>query len=308
MERRASDASVLGMSMEARMARIEGMMESLVQERGVSATPRGSMERDEAVGDGFLSEAAMQAASDLFGPHLARAQRASSKLASPERTRHSMSAMSLSNGADSPATIRVGSSSFPFPHPADYQRYIDFLFTDLSAYYPCINEAEFRIRSEQMLATQAIHSSDVCFLALHYIAFACSDIAVDAFPVSVGGSPPGWHWFQAANDLVGQRELSGRGDLSLIQYLIIKVSSCIQVSHAFADNLDRLSDIRRHSECCVQCHRNRVPSVLPVRPPSTVILAKLYAFRDTYAATHFLDDLFSGPQDIAELWTSVLHT
>jgi len=229
MERRASDASVLGMSMEARMARIEGMMESLIQERGVSATPRGSLERDEAISDGLLSEAAMQAASDLFGPTLAPARRASSKLASPERTRHSISVMSPSNGADSPATIRVGSTNFSFPHPADYQRYMDFLFNDLNLYYPCINEADFRMRSEHMLAAQTIHSSDICLLALHYIVFACADIAVDSFPVSVGAKPPGWHWIQAATDLAGQRELSGRGDLSLIQYLVLKVSGCIQL-------------------------------------------------------------------------------
>ena len=201
------------------MARIEGMMESLIHERGLSATPRGSIERDDAMSDGLLGEVAMQAASDLFGPNLA----------SPRRTRHSISITTPSNGADSPATIRLGSSSFPFPNPADYQKCMDFLFNDLGPYYPCVNEADFRARSEHMLAAQAIHSSDVCFLALHYIVFACSEIAVDAHVVGAGAKTPGWQWFHTANDLAGQRELSARGDLSLIQYLIIKVSGCLSM-------------------------------------------------------------------------------
>jgi hypothetical protein len=222
VERRASDASVLGMSMEARMARIEGMMESLVQERSLSAPSRGSTEYDEAISDGLLSDIGVQAARDLFGPALTEARRPSSQLASPERTRQSMALMSPSNGADSSATIRVGSYSYPFPDPTGYQNYMELLFNDLTGYYPCINEAEFRMRSAQMLAAPAIHDSDVCFLALHYAAFACCHIATD--PVSAGQKLPGWQWFETANDLAGRKELSGKGDLSLIQYLILKVS------------------------------------------------------------------------------------
>jgi hypothetical protein len=214
-DRRASDASVLGMSMEARMARIESMMESLVQERALTVTPGGSMERDDIISD------------ELFTSHFSHGRRASSKLECPEWTRPSTSAPSLSNRADSPATVRLGSTNLLFPRPFDYQKYIDFLFHDLSPYYPCINEADFRMRSEQMLAAPVIHNSDTCFLALHYMIFACSDIAVDSFPVGVNPKPPGWQWFNAADDLVRQRELSGRADMSLIQYLVLKVSHCV---------------------------------------------------------------------------------
>lgn len=216
-ERRASDASVLGMSMEARMARIEGMMESLIKERGATAVPTATMELDEAVSDGMLSPR-------LANAH-AHARRPSSTLESPERARQSVS---LASGADSPAALRIGPNTVPFPQPGDYQRHLDVFFGELSAYYPCVNEADFRMRSERMLAVGVVHESDVCFLALHHIIFACSDIATSTFEGGPGIRPPGWQWFQVARDVAAAREISGKGDLSLIQYLVLKVSGCVK--------------------------------------------------------------------------------
>lgn len=226
IERRASDASVLGLSMEARMARIEGMMETLIQERTMGSTPRGSMERDDTASDIILGDAPVQAAGDIFNPSLAQARHSSFKLESPERPRLSTSGASPSSSADSNVTIRLGSKSLVFPNPADYQKYIDFFFADLNPYYPCINEADFRIRSERTLATSMIHNNDATLLALNYMVFACSDIAVDVSPQATANSKPaGWHWFQAAADALGKRELNGRGDLTFIQYLILEVGS-----------------------------------------------------------------------------------
>ncbi|PSN75475.1 hypothetical protein BS50DRAFT_671616 [Corynespora cassiicola Philippines] len=218
IERRASDASVLGLSMEARMARIEGMMESLIHDRSVAFTPRGSMERDEAMS---VSESLYHAPLEPFNPQLA-SQRPSLSFPrdSPERIRHSMSATSPSSSADSVATIRVGPRSLAFPSPVDYAKYIDFYFADINPTHPCINEADFRARSERVLGARSIHPTDVCFLALNYIVFAVSDILVDATPPGVNSRPPGWQWFQLADELVGKRQLSGRSDLSLIQFLI----------------------------------------------------------------------------------------
>ncbi|KAF2641040.1 hypothetical protein P280DRAFT_398970 [Massarina eburnea CBS 473.64] len=222
IERRASDASVLGLSMEARMARIEGMMDTLLHERGATLTPRMSMEREDTVSDIMQSDTTMQGLGESFFPNLVHTRHLSFKNESPDRARQSLSMAMPYTGAESPATICVGSRSFPFPNPTEYQKCINFFFADLSHYYPCVNEAEFRTRSEKMLTAPSVQPADVCFLALNYIILACAEITLNTQP-TLQCKPSGWQWFQAADELVGKKALGGQGDLSLIQHLILKV-------------------------------------------------------------------------------------
>ncbi|OAF99922.1 uncharacterized protein CC84DRAFT_1168833 [Paraphaeosphaeria sporulosa] len=225
VERRASDASVLGMSIEARMARIESMMDSLILERARTATPRTSMERDAAASDrlhaDFLMQIAGEATMSAFPP-IAEGDLDFDN--GPARLRHSLSAVSPASSADAAATIRVGHKTLAFPNPAEYQRYLDIFFDDIAPYYPCVNELDFRINSEKLLSAPAIQADHVSLLALNYIVFACSDIATS---LDVASSPsqvssPGWQWFRAADELVGKRKLSGQVDLCLIQFLALE--------------------------------------------------------------------------------------
>jgi hypothetical protein len=197
--------------MEARMARIESMMEALVQDRGIGITPRGSIEREEAISDGF----------ETFGANLVPGKQTAFPFDSPD-SRHRLS-ISSPSGSELTASIRIGSKTLAFPNTSDYQKYVNLLFTDVNPYNPCVNEGEFRARGEQMLVSRVIHPSEVSFLALNYILFACVDILFDVTPPGVNSKPPGWHWFQIADELVGKRKLSGRGDLGLIQFLLWEV-------------------------------------------------------------------------------------
>jgi hypothetical protein len=227
MDRRTSDASQLGNSIEARMARMEGMMEVLIQERGIGTTPRGSIEREEAFVDGFHGDTALHPPIEAFSANLAAVrQQLGFPPESPEsRTRQSISAVSPSSSTESTSTIRLGSRNLPFPNQNDYQKYVDYFFSSITPYYPCVNEAEFRVRSESMLATRVINASDISFLALNYIIFSCADILVDTTNPGTVTKPPGWQWFETADQLVGKRKVSGRGDLSLIQFLIWEAST-----------------------------------------------------------------------------------
>ncbi|KAL5447334.1 hypothetical protein PMIN07_009661 [Paraphaeosphaeria minitans] len=225
VERRASDASVLGLSMEARMARIESMMDSLILERARTATPRTSMERDAAAGDrlhaDFLMQIAGEATMSAFPP---MAEGDLDFENAPGRLRHSISAVSPASSADAAATIRVGHNTLAFPNPAEYQRYLDIFFEDIAPYFPCVNELEFRINSEKLLSAPAIQADHVSLLALNYIVFACSDIATsfDTASSTLQVSYPGWQWFRAADELVSKRKMSGQVDLCLIQFLALE--------------------------------------------------------------------------------------
>ncbi|PVH93970.1 hypothetical protein DM02DRAFT_618919 [Periconia macrospinosa] len=229
IERRASDASVMGLSMEARMARIEGMMETLIQERGTTTTPRMSSEREEAIADAMHTDPNLQSAGELFFPNFIQQRHQSFHLDSIERPRLSASMASPISGTESPVTIRVGSKSFAFPAPADHQKAVDFFFSDLSAYHPCINEAEFRLRSDKMLSSPALQQNDIYFLALSYMVFACAEIAVETTASRATLKPAGWPWFQAADELVDKKVAVGQGDLTMIQYLIFKTVYLIAV-------------------------------------------------------------------------------
>lgn len=133
------------------------------------------------------------------------------------------------------STIRVGSSKLPFPNPTEYTAYIEFFFDDINPCHPCANEADFRRRSEKLCAGSSVDNSEVCFLALNYIIFACADVLLGISTSGKQRAPPGWQWYLAANELVGGRKVSGRGDFSLVQFLVYEVSPKLFVSEQRSD-------------------------------------------------------------------------
>jgi hypothetical protein len=224
-ERRASDASTRGMSMEARMARIEAMMEALMRDRGLTMTPMGSVEREENGSDGFRGDAALPVPPlDPINPALAFMGQPS--LFSHEPSDRGNSALSVPGSpynVEPTHLIQLGNKKLPYPSPADYQQYLASFFTDIHLSHPCIDEPEFRSRSEHMLANTAIPPEDCQFLALNYTIFACCDILLNVAPIDTG-KPKGWRWLELADDLVDKRSLlSGSGDLTLIQCVLFQV-------------------------------------------------------------------------------------
>ncbi|KAF2650348.1 hypothetical protein K491DRAFT_608984 [Lophiostoma macrostomum CBS 122681] len=225
MERRGSDASVLGLSMEARMARIEGMMESLIQDRYAGMNPRSSSEIEDVTMDEYNGEAMAQANMDAFAASLVPVR--APPPAIPRHVAHlpqhqSVPANNAFDRVEDAPTVRHGGRDLHFPDPEDYQRYISAFFRDLNKYYPCVNETLFRSQSDAMLASTTINDDYTCHLALTYIIFACMDVLGDAARSGLRGRPAGWQWFQLADGLVDKRKFSGRGDLGLVQCLVFQ--------------------------------------------------------------------------------------
>jgi hypothetical protein len=215
VERRASDASVPGLSMEARMARVETMIEALLHDRAMAITPSGSIERDDAATDMAMSMPML----DPVNPALAL-------LGQPSHTAPSQEdPISTIDPFLSPdmTVLRVGNRTLAFPTPLVYQTYTTTFFQKLQSFHPCIDEHLFCMRSDHMLSKGDVHSDDVCFLGLNYIIFAWQDISTGVKPSNGNATPPGWHWLQLADDVVGTRQLHGQGDHSLAQFLLFKV-------------------------------------------------------------------------------------
>lgn len=215
-ERRAGDAGALGLSMEARMARVEAMMETLLQDRAVTIMAHGGMERSESGSDMAISMPLL----DPINPALALLGQSSQN---PYPQGSPASAIDPLLSTDT-TTLRIGSRSIPFPTPIVYQGYIDSFFRELQCFHPCVNERLFRTRSGNMVAKSEVHSDDACFLALNYIIFAWRDALSEApEPTPDDNKPAGWHWLQIADDVVGRRQFYGQGDVSLAQFLVFKV-------------------------------------------------------------------------------------
>ncbi|KAJ4982653.1 fungal specific transcription factor domain-containing protein [Stagonosporopsis vannaccii] len=212
-ERAASDAGAVGLSMEARMARIEAMMETLLQERSLYSMSSASAGRDDSGGDlpmpMSISDPINPALSFLDqSPHVVHPQDAIDPLLDTETT-----------------SIRVGSQSFVFPAPATYQNYIDNFFRETQLFHPCIDEHLFRARSAKMLSGADIHPDNACFLALNYVVFALRVVLTEIVPPESDHKLPGlpgWHWLLLADDVIGKRQLYGQGDISLAQFLLFK--------------------------------------------------------------------------------------
>ncbi|KAJ4340612.1 hypothetical protein N0V95_007437 [Ascochyta clinopodiicola] len=204
-ERRSSDASALGLSMEARMARVEAMMEALLHDRAMTATPNASLERAESASDVVMSTSMSMPILDTINPTLA--------LLDPLL------------GTDI-TTLRLGNRTLVFPTPAAYQGYVDSFFRELQCFHPCVDEQAFRLRGENVLSKPEVHQDDVCFLALNYIIFAWHDASIETTGPNPNNKPAGWHWLQLADDIVGSRQLYGQGDVSLAQFLVFKALYC----------------------------------------------------------------------------------
>ncbi|KAF1829155.1 hypothetical protein BDW02DRAFT_574240 [Decorospora gaudefroyi] len=182
-DRRASDASVRGMSMEARMARIEAMMEALLRDRDDTAFSMPPLDPINPV-LAFMGQQPTQSSP----PHL----------------------------------IHLGNRPLPFPSPAEYEHYLSSFFTDVHLSHPCIDEAAFRSRSEQMLASTVIPPAEGHFLALNYIIFACCDVLLNVTPADAG-KPIGWRWAEIADHVLDKKSLlGGSGDVTLIQCLLFQ--------------------------------------------------------------------------------------
>ena len=118
-----------------------------------------------------------------------------------------------SSGSSGCIEIRMGSQTLPFPSPQQYHNYLDFFFDDINACHPCVNEADFRTRSEKLISSPHLDRRESCFLALHYIIFACADVLQDVSPPEEARHSPGWNWYWAADELVGRSKFNGQGDL-----------------------------------------------------------------------------------------------
>ncbi|EUC30313.1 hypothetical protein COCCADRAFT_28788 [Bipolaris zeicola 26-R-13] len=224
--RRTSDASARGMTMEARMARVEAMMEALMRDRGLTMTPMGSVERDDGASDGFRGgDAAAFPIPPLDPINPALAFMGQSALFSQEPSNPTSSTISGPESSfivETPHLVHLGGRSMSFPSPAEYQQYLMSFFTDIHLSHPCIDETDFRSRGEQMLANAAIQPEERHFLALNYIVFACCDALLNVSPLDAS-KPAGWRWSEIADDLLDKKSLvSGNGDLTLIQCVLFQ--------------------------------------------------------------------------------------
>ncbi|KAF2998582.1 hypothetical protein E8E13_006361 [Curvularia kusanoi] len=213
-EQRLTDANALGLSMEARMARIESMMDALLQERTMFTSPHRSVERDESCND-----MGMSLSIPMPMPHLMHPPTSLSSQASPP-VPHSQDAIDPSLDTEM-SSLRVGSQTLAFPVQHLYEKYVDCFFRQLQMFHPCVDEELFWTRSARMLSAPEVLPNDVCFLGLNYMIFAMY-IAVIGGTRSYESKPAGWHWLQLADDVVGQRQFYGQGDVSLAQYLVLK--------------------------------------------------------------------------------------
>ncbi|KAH7070132.1 hypothetical protein FB567DRAFT_598677 [Paraphoma chrysanthemicola] len=213
-ERRESDASVMGLTMEARMARIEAMMDALMHDRGLAFTPSGSIEREGS--DGFRSESAFSMPIlDPIHPALDHMGHPS-----PDRV---LAPAALANAVirqDATAHVRVGNRLLPFPTPERYQQYVAHFFGHVHPRHPCVDEIDFDAHTQRVVTEGAAGPSDAHFVALCYAIFACCDAVLHLTPSPSGSKPPGWHWYEIARDIADSNARPGANSgLALVQGL-----------------------------------------------------------------------------------------
>ena len=180
---------------------------------------------------GITGDTAFQAPLDTFNANLAPIRERLGYQDSASSSTHdqgshvaSCSSPTESSSSKPLETISCGRRHLPFPDKAEYTRYLDFFFNDINPCHPCLNEADFRHRCRSLLMERTVDSTEVCFLALNYILFACTDILVHVSPTQERGRLPGWRWYLAADELMQKRKISGRGDFSLAQFLVYEVT------------------------------------------------------------------------------------
>ncbi|KAH7381377.1 hypothetical protein DE146DRAFT_670431 [Phaeosphaeria sp. MPI-PUGE-AT-0046c] len=220
-QRRPSDNGPAGMTMEQRMARMEAMMEALAQNRGLHFTPSGSLEREESLGHRSESAFSMPILDPI---HPALEQMVQQP---PEQSRQLEPSTEPLPRLDATVLVRIGGHDQPLPFPDEFSHilYVSTFFGDIHLRHPCIDKADFHARTSKILANGAIETTDVHFLALCYIVFACSQ-AVNQDPLPPGADDndhPGWRWYLLADGLIDKKALLGGCDpLVLIQYLLFQ--------------------------------------------------------------------------------------
>jgi hypothetical protein len=243
------------MTMEERMARMEMMMEALAHDRGLAFTPDGRLARDESVGRRSETAFTMPILDPIHPALDHMAQQ------SPER----MLAETTDMGPDATAFVRAGNQNIPFPDPARYQQYVAIFFGDVHLRHPCVDETEFNARTQRVVTSGTTDSSDIHFLALCYVVFACCDVLLDVVPAAAsdGDRPPGWQWYQLADGIVDKKSLlGGSNDLTLVQYLLYQV--CLSVFEHL-----HFSDASRLYICPTPtCHLSPMPPSGQLAPPS----------------------------------------
>jgi hypothetical protein len=233
------------MTMEERMARMEMMMEALANDRGLSFTPDGRLARDQSVGRRSETAFTMPILDPIHPALDHMAQQ------SPEQMQHSLLAETTGMEPDATAFVRAGNQNVPFPDPARYQQYVAIFFGDVHLRHPCVDEAEFNAHTQRVVTSGTTDSSDIHFLALCYVVFACCDILLDVVPAAAGDGdrPPGWQWYQLAESIVDKKSLlGGSDDLILVQYLLYQV--CLSV----AKNLHHSDVTRLYISPTPTCH------------------------------------------------------
>lgn len=212
--------------MERRMARIEAMMEALMQERGITQTPIGSIEREEAFNEGYRGSSVHPLPFlDPINPALTQMDPGQDvRYGSHDWTQPSPTQLQALTASDPhvPAeAVRVGNRTLSFPGPDQYRQYLTTFFSDLHFRHPCINEDHFRSLGGDLLGSGIIQPEDTFLLALHYIIFACCDILVEPLPSDPASKPGGWNWYLLADSLYEKSLLfDGPCDLLLLQLLL----------------------------------------------------------------------------------------
>ncbi|KAJ8133242.1 hypothetical protein O1611_g380 [Lasiodiplodia mahajangana] len=218
-------------AIEARMKNMESMIRTLVE-----LIPQGSARANHELPQldeesGFQGDTAFRAPVNAFNLQLASLREqlghptslssSNQRMEDAHTHRDSMSTVT-NQSTDALKTMRLGGKSLSFPSEVQYARYLDFIFKDINASHPCLNEMDFRSRSKRLVSTHMLEPSDACFLATNYILFACTDILTDVSLIQNQNRLPGWQWYLAADDIMCHRKLSGRDGLDLIQLLIFE--------------------------------------------------------------------------------------
>ena len=206
------------------MARVEAMMEALMRDRGLTMTPMGSVEREDGGSEGFRGDSSFLIPPlDPINPALAFMGQPSLSQDTPNPAHSAIPGPESSFSAEPPHLIQLENRTMPFPSPLEYQQYLLSFFNDIHLSHPCIDETEFRSRSEHVLASPVIQPGERHFLALNYIIFACCDVLLNVSIAHVS-KPAGWAWSEMADELLDKKSLlSGNGDLTLIQCVLFQV-------------------------------------------------------------------------------------
>jgi hypothetical protein len=258
-----SDSGMAGATLEDRMARIEAIMEALLHERNMACTPTGTMEREDS--EGCKSDMAFSMPIlDPIHPDLDQIPHQS-----PELISHATLAVNPAMAPHAAAFVRAGNDNLPFPDPARYQQYVAHFFGDIHLRHPCVSEPDFNVRTQRVVTNGATDPSEVHFLAVCFVVFACCDALLDTIPSAATHRKkvPGWHWLQLADSVIDTKPaFRGCEDLALIQYHLfrVRVPTTILIS-ACLTAIGALSQLRRHAFACLQRYTHSLHSRLAAK-------------------------------------------